>query len=409
MRGFLSFLTLNKRWLFAGGVISLGSSFGQTFFISIFAGEIMAEFNLSDGQWGWYYSLGTTASAIVMLYGGILSDRFRARTLASVVLLFLALSCLLMANLPGIWALPFVIFALRFTGQGMLSHIAVVAVARWFSAARGKALAISTLGFSAGEAFLPLTFVSLLTFTSWRSLWALAALGALFLIPIILWLLNKERTPRSIADGQTTTGMLRRHWSRKDALSHWLFWMVAPMMMAPGIFSTALFFQQVHLTASKGWDHAHFVALFPLYTVTTILSMFVYGWAIDRIGCKRLVAWFQIPMVLAYLVIGFGETIFAAAFGFFLMGLMHGGAATVFGAFWPEIYGTRHLGAVKSLATSLMVFGSALGPGITGLLIDYGIPFHNQMLGYAVVIFAACCLTHLAMRWVEQSETNAAV
>jgi len=395
------FLLLNKRWLFAGGLISLSSSYGQTFFISIFAGEIMGEFNLTDGQWGGYYSVGTTASAIVMLYGGVLSDRFRARTLASVVLILLALACLFMANLPGAWALPFAIFALRFTGQGMLSHIAVVAIARWFAKARGKALAISTLGFSMGEALLPMIFVALLAFVEWRSLWIIAAVASIATIPVLLSMLQKERTPQSIADHESTAGMFGRHWNRKETLSHWLFWMIIPTMTAPGIFSTALFFQQVHLSESKGWEHAHFVALFPFYTITTVAAMFAYGLAIDRFGCRRLIAWFQVPMALAYIVFGIGDSLASAVLGFFLMGLMQGGGATLFGAFWPEFYGTRNLGSVKSLATSLMVFGSALGPGITGALIDFGIPFHEQMVGFAIYILCACLVTHVAMRWAS--------
>ncbi len=397
----LDFISLNKRWLFAGGLISLGSSFGQTFFISLYAGVIMAEFGLSDGEWGGIYSIGTTASALVMLYGGILSDRFRARTLASAVLALLACACLFMSAIPGAWALPFAIFALRFTGQGMLSHIAVVAIARWFARARGKALAISTLGFSLGEALLPIIFVSLLTIAPWRSLWMVAAVSSLLMIPVLQVLLKKERTPQSISKAQNMVGMLGKHWTRHDALSHWLFWMIVPTMMAPGIFSTALMFQQVHLSASKGWEHAHFVALLPFYTVTTVGAMFAYGWAIDRFGCRRLIAWFQVPMALAYVIFGLGDSLAAAAVGFFLMGLMQGGAATLFGAFWPEFYGTANLGSVKSLATSLMVFGSALGPGVTGALIDLGIPFHNQMVGYSIYILSACLLTHLAMRWAK--------
>ncbi|MBZ0128434.1 MAG: MFS transporter [Rhodobacteraceae bacterium] len=402
------FLFLNKRWLLAGGLISLSSSYGQTFFISIFAGEIMAEFGLSDGQWGGYYSAGTTASAIVMLWGGILSDRFRAGTLAAIVLVGLAIACLFMANLPGAWALPLAIFALRFTGQGMLSHIAVVAIARWFQAARGKALAISTLGFSVGEAFLPMLFVFLLAFAEWRSLWLIAALASVLMIPVLLILLQRERTPQSIAEQDSSAGMNGIHWTRHQALSHWLFWMILPTMSAPGIFSTALFFQQVHLSTGKGWEHAHFVALFPLFTVTTIASMFAYGWAIDRFGCAKLIAWFQVPMALAYVVFGLGDTIAAAMLGFVLMGLMQGGGATLFGAFWPEFYGTRNLGAVKSLATSLMVLGSALGPGLTGALIDLGYPFADQMVFFAVYILAACTLTHLAMRRAAPLLPNAA-
>jgi len=46
----------------------------------------------------------------------------------------------------------------------------------------------------------------------------------------------------------------------------------------------------------------------------------------------------------------------------------------------------------------LMVFGSAIGPGITGALIDLGIPFHQQMVYFGVYILCACGLTHIAMR-----------
>jgi len=70
----------------------------------------------------------------------------------------------------------------------------------------------------------------------------------------------------------------------------------------------------------------------------------------------------------------------------------------LFGAIWPELYGTRHLGAIKALAAALMVFGSAIGPGMTGALIDLGIPFQDQMVGFAAYILVVCFLTWLAMR-----------
>ncbi len=395
---FAEFLAQNKRWLFAGGLIALGSSFGQTFFISVFAGEIMAGFHLTDGQWGAIYSLGTTASAIVMLFAGTLSDRLRARTLASAVLLLMAGACLLMANVSAVWALPVAVFALRFTGQGMLSHISVVAIARWYSATRGKALAVANLGLSLGEALLPFGFVAMLAYVSWQTLWLVAAVGALALIPPLRILLKRERTPQSIVAEQNVTGMNGHHWSRRDVLSHWLFWALIPAITAPGIFSTALFFQQVHLSQSKGWEHTHFVALFPVYTTTLMIGLFAYGWAIDRIGCLRLFAMFQVPMALAYLAMGLGGSLVWAAVGFFLLGLMQGGGSTLFGAIWPELYGTRHLGAIKALAAALMVFGSAIGPGMTGALIDLGIPFQDQMVGFAAYILVVCFLTWLAMR-----------
>ncbi|MEZ5720871.1 MAG: MFS transporter, partial [Paracoccaceae bacterium] len=131
---FASFLRDNAAWLAAGFLLTFSSSYGQTFFISLFAGELRATFGLSNGQWGGLYTLATTASAIVMVWAGTLTDRYRVRALGQWVLIGLALACVAMAAVPSIFALGLVIFALRFTGQGMTSHIAVVAMARWFSA-----------------------------------------------------------------------------------------------------------------------------------------------------------------------------------------------------------------------------------------------------------------------------------
>ncbi|MCP3970049.1 MAG: MFS transporter, partial [Rhodobacteraceae bacterium] len=126
----LQFVRSNAPFLAAGVLLTFCSSFGQTYLISVFAGEIRAEFGLSHGDWGGIYATGTFASAVVMVWAGVLTDHFRVRLLGAVILVLLALACLAMALAPGAWALPFVIFALRFAGQGMTTHIAMVAMAR---------------------------------------------------------------------------------------------------------------------------------------------------------------------------------------------------------------------------------------------------------------------------------------
>ena len=124
----IRFILQNSRWLTAGALLTLISSFGQTYFISIFAGEIRAAFNLSHGDWGAIYGFGTFASAIVMVWSGGLTDVMRVRHLGPIVLAALAASCLFIAFNPWVALLPVVIFCLRFTGQGMSTHIAAVAM-----------------------------------------------------------------------------------------------------------------------------------------------------------------------------------------------------------------------------------------------------------------------------------------
>lgn len=396
---FLRFIHENRLFLLAGFLLSFTSSYGQTYFISLFAGEIRAEFGLSHGAWGGIYTVGTTASALAMVWIGGLTDHFRVRNLAALVMLFLAAACLLMASVQSAWFLIVVIFALRISGQGMMSHLSIVAMARWFVATRGKALSISSMGFSVAQALLPLIFVAAMVIWPWRALWVAAAVVVVLTIPVILWLLAKERTPQSLATSSQTLGMGGIHWTRKAVLRHWLFWLLAPALLGPPAWNTALFFQQVHLTEVKGWALTDFVALFPLLTVVMIGSTFFFGWAIDRFGTGRIMPFYMVPYALAFVVLARAETIPAAAVGMVLVGIGSGMQSTLPGAFWAEYFGTRYLGSIKAVSSAIIVFGSAIGPGITGYLIDFGYPFPDQMIGIAIYfVFAGIFATWGVLR-----------
>lgn len=58
----LQFLIENRRWLGAGFLLIYASAFGQTWFISLFAGEIKAAHGLTDGAWGSLYTVATLGS-----------------------------------------------------------------------------------------------------------------------------------------------------------------------------------------------------------------------------------------------------------------------------------------------------------------------------------------------------------
>lgn len=389
MSAYLQFLRENVRWLAAGALLSFLSSFGQTFFIAIFAGEIRNAFGLSHGDWGGIYTLGTGVSAAIVLFAGGLTDRFRVRVLGTGVVIFLGLSCLAMAFNPSALLLPVVILALRFFGQGMSSHVAIVAMARWFVATRGRALAIATLGFSLGDAALPIVFVWLKTFFDWHQLWIGAALICFSAVPVLVWLLSEERTPQSAAEANSSTGMDGRHWTRAEALRGPLFWSLAPALMFLPAFGTAFWFHQVHFAEVKGWDHLSLVAVFPLGTLTFVMSTFLFGWAIDRFGSARLLPLYLLPFAMGFIFHWYAPTVAWSAAGVILMGLGSGGQATLPAACWAEFYGTRHLGAIKSAVAAIMVLGSAIGPGLSGVLIDMGLDFPTQLLIYAGAFVAA--------------------
>jgi MFS family permease len=397
----LRFLRANAPFLGAGVLISFTSSYGQTFFIALFASQILSAFEITDGQWGLLYTLSTTASAVAMIWAGVLTDRFRVRHLALWVCGCLALACLSMAVVQHIALLAVTIFALRFFGQGMMSQLALVAMARWFQATRGKALSISAMGFALGQAVLPVAFVAALALVDWRLLWVVAGGLVALAAPVIYRLLRAERTPQSVAETTSATGMEGRHWTRGDVLRHWLFWLMIPLLMGPPAWGTALFFHQVHLTEIKGWALVDYVALMPALTLAAVVTTLASGLLIDRFGSPRLIQVYLLPYALAFLILWQAQSLFGAALGLVLFGIGAGAQATIPAAFWAEFYGTRHLGAIKAMAAAVMVFGTAIGPGLTGVLIDFGVDFPSQMLALALYFLAAAALTAIGIQRVR--------
>ncbi len=391
------YLARNANWLSAGILLTFVSSFGQTFFISVFAGQIRAEFGLSHGAWGGLYSLGTTVSALVMIWAGGLTDIFRVRVLGPAVLVGLAVAALAMALNVWLILLPAVIFLLRLFGQGMSTHIAMVAMARWFTTTRGKALSVASLGYAIGEALLPLIFVAAMAYLDWRWLWGLAVGITVLGIPVLIRLLRRERTPQSLSSEASAAGMQDRHWSRRDALLHPLFWFMAPAILGPSAFITAFFFHQVHLAEIKGWAHIQLVALFPVFTGVSILSMFAAGWALDKWGTARMMPFYQFPMAIGFAVLSLSTSIGGALIGLIFLALTVGANNTLPSAFWAEFYGTRHIGAIKAMAAAVLVLGSAIGPGLTGALIDLGVPLGTQFMWIAGFFVCVCALVKIGI------------
>lgn len=393
----LQFYKQNFQWLFAGALLTFSSSFGQTYFISIFAGDIRAEFGLTHGGWGTVYMVGTLCSAFAMVFAGALMDNFRARALGAIMLVCISVTAVLMSVNTSLIGLVGIIFLLRFFGQGMLAHVPKVAMSRWFQATRGRALSVTNMGFLIGEATLPLAFVMISSLMGWRNAWLIIAVLALMFIPIVLRLLKTERTPKSEAEETKSVGMMGKHWTRMDAIKHPLFWLVLPTWLAIPAFATAFFFHQVHFTEVKGWELIDFVALFPIYAGISLFILIMSGFIIDRFKSDFLVPLLTLPFAASFFIFSFADTLFLAAVAFVFFALMIGFSSTVSSTFWAEFYGTEHLGSIKSFAASIMVFASAIGPWLTGYFIDQGVTLDQQLPIIAIYLLLCSFLSAIGI------------
>lgn len=394
--GYTRFLLANRQFLAFGFLLPFASAFGQTFFIGIFGAELRADFGLTSGDFGLLYSLATLANAGLFVFLGRFIDRVDLRLYTTATCLAYVGACLFMALAPAVPVLLFVAFLLlRLTGQGLMSHIGVTAMGRYFEVGRGTAVSVSSLGFPAAEALFPPLGVALLAAFGWRQTWlAIGMALALVLVPLVLWLLrgHGERERRRQAASAGPGGAGDGSWLLSEVVRDPAFHRILPSVLLTPFTVTGLFFHQAAVAADKGWTLAWFASAFVIYALASTIGTLAAGPLIDRFGAARLLPFFLLPIAAALALLALSDAGWIA-FGFMAgAGVTAGAGLTLLGALWAEMYGVLHLGSIRSLVWGLVVFASALAPALFGYLMDAGVRVEAIAAGCAAAALAAIAL-----------------
>ena len=391
---FVRFVFENKRWLIGAFLLMLASNAGQTVFIAQFSAEIRSEFGLTHGGFGTIYMIATLCSALMLIWVGKLADIYRPVTLGVASILVLALFSFLMANITAIWMLIVTIFGLRLFGQAMLPQVTITAIGRWFAQRRGKAVSMATMGYVLGEATLPIIAVIVIALIGWRQTWVVTTLVlCLIFIPMIWYLLRIDRTPQSKLDGDATTSESSgSDWTRAQVLRDWRFWIVMLGLLVSPFMMTGVLFHQVHLADVKGWDRTIIPASIPVLAVAGAIFSFLAGMLIDRLGSPKAIVGSLLLLALGLLVLGLVEQAYYMPIAAFILGAGGGIAGTIHGTIWPEMYGTKYLGAIRSIATAGSTFSTSLSPGLMGWLIDQNFSLNYQFFVASIYTFIVCII-----------------
>ncbi|MEM1403388.1 MAG: MFS transporter [Pseudomonadota bacterium] len=387
----LTFLRQNFRWIAGGFLLTYFSSFGQTFFISASIGEWRDAFNLSHGEIGRLYMLATLASALSLPFIGRLVDVFPVHRVIAVVAPTLAGATLLAAYAPSVIVLVFAIYLLRLFGQGMMTHIALTATGKWFDAQRGRAVSLVVLGHQGGEATLPILFASVSIAFGYQAGWISGAVALLTIGLPLTWLAYRQpRTPEtSFAAAEEASAMEARQWRRGEVLRDPIFWILLVGVLAPPFVGTTIFYHQDYFTELRGWPPQFYALSLSVAALTTVIFTLLSGALVDRFRSAALLPFFLLPLGAACWVLSVDGAPQLLYLVMFLLGVAYGLSSTLFGALWPELYGVQHLGAIRSVTVSAMVFATAAGPGITGTFIDRGVSVPAQMVWIGAYCFAA--------------------
>jgi len=397
----ISFLRNNARWLFGGFLLAFFSSFGQTFFISLSGGAIREEYGLSNGDWGLLYMVATLGSALTLPFLGRIVDHISVAKTILIITPALALAAFAMGLSQSVILLVAIIYCLRLFGQGMMTHTSMTAMGRWYSANRGRAVSIAVIGHQAGEAVLPIIFVYALIVMGWRETWFISA-AALMLValPLTYALMRVERNPQSIAAEAAEKSEVRS-WSQFEVLRDPLFYGLLVAVLAPSFIGTTLFFHQDYLIELRGWDKLEYSASFTVMAIMTVIFALIAGRLVDRFSAISLLPTFLLPLAAACFAMWYIEAIYGSYVFMALLGISYGFSSTLFGALWPEVYGTKNLGSIRSITIACMVFGTAMGPGLTGYLIDLGTSYPLQILVMGIYCLAASAIMLFVSRQIS--------
>lgn len=396
------FALANPRFLGFGFLLAFVSSAGQTYFIGVFGSAIQAEFALDAGSWGRTYMIGTLASALVINWTGTLIDRIDLRWFTALAMLGLAGACLTIGLVSSPLMLVVAVFLLRQFGQGLCSHAGITSMARYFHADRGKAIALAAIGFAFGEAMLPVAGLYGATALGWRTTFFLVALAVLLSIGLALWLLKGHAERHAEHLGALEQRATQDHggvdYTRRDMLLERRFYLMLPAMIAPSMIGTALFFFPAEIAAAKNWSSLWLTGNYWLYSLVSVATTVYSGILIDRFGARRVVPLFLLPLAAALVVINLSSHPYLVWPYMLLMGVSSGLYFTGLSALWAELYGPKHLGAIKSLTNAIMVFASALGPALVGSLLQWGMSLVVVMLILAAFCLGATALLAYALR-----------
>ena len=397
------FKSLSIKVILFGFIFTFFSSFGQSFFLGLFNSSIRDTLSITHGQFGSIYASATLISSLILVWFGKKIDDINILKFSYIVIILLAFSCFFFSKISSIYILFFAILFMRFSGQGMMSHTASTTISRFFTKSRGKALSTSWFGLSTSEFILPVLIIYLLTIYEWRHIWITISLIVILFLPIASFILvkNLNLESRETEQEKNKPSKKIKDWKRIEVLKDYRFYIISANMLAMPWIATGTFVYQSFILESKNWGPYVIAQSFMVYSLMSVVTLFISGFLIDKFTSRKILIYMNIPLLLATLVIIYYDDPFTAFIFLGLIGISNGFANVLGSSTWAEIYGVKHIGSIKALTTALMVFSTAFGTAFFGILIDNGFSIEE-----IAVISAVYISLSLIMLFIIRSKLN---
>ncbi|MCW8849114.1 MAG: MFS transporter [Melioribacteraceae bacterium] len=407
--------------IIAGGTIGvLLSAPGQTVGISVFTDFLIRDLGISRESLSFAYLVGTMLSSFLLTYAGKFYDKFGARITAMSAGFFLGISLVYMSFLTSITSfiktffdstinelLVFVLisigfFFVRFFGQGTLTMASKNMVMKWFEKRRGMASAIMGIAISFGFSYSPKLFDDMIVNFGWENTWLIIGVfvATVFVLFTFFTFRDNPEEFGLTPDGNLSAGKKNKSIKYKPNKDYTLsearvtfnFWIFNLTLSLQALYITALTFNIVDIFTKADLSREDAILIFLPVSVIAVIFQLVGGYLADFIRLKYLL----MVQLSGMLISMFALIFLSGGLPLYLIILGLGIASGLFGVIsvvcWPRFYGTKYLGEISGFSMGWVVAGSALGPYMFSLLLEFSGDYSS-----AGIVMSLICVTLLIL------------
>lgn len=221
------------------------------------------------------------------------------------------------------------------------------------------------------------------------TMWITAAVFAVAAAPVFLLLKERPRTgPAAVAHGRTALQRLAHTWRESARFRDFRRLLVCGCSYQAGI-AVVIALAAVYAEQAMGFTQAQTMSLVFLVNIASAAGAFLFGYAQDRIGHKRALAWTLWGWVAMVALASLGRSVelfwLAATLAGLCMGSSQSCGRAMVGAMSPP----ERLGEFYGLWTFAVRLAAIVGPVTYGLVTWITLGNHRLAIGVTGIFFLA--------------------
>jgi MFS family permease len=371
--------------VFIGAMIVFFSGPGQTYSISLFIDYYVDELGWSRSLVSAIYSFATLIAGLSLPLIGKRIDKHGHRKMTFLISIALAIATLWMSFVMFPWMLFVGFYLMRLFGQGSMTLSASTLIPQWFVKKRGIALSYMAVGGVLGSTLIPIINANLIDYIgavwTWR-FWGMMLVLIMSTTALFFLHDNPHQKGISIDDELnqksniqlklTSIISLRNiEFTLKQALKTKAFWFMLFSAAVPAMINTGFTFHMVSIMSQKMYGIAFAALVLSVTAIAQFPFTFIAGWLLDRLPVHLIRAFNFLVLLGAMILLLWAQTPTALILYAIVHGIFVAFDSVSNGVLWPNYFGLKHLGSIRSIAMMAMVIGSSLGPLPFGVAYDY--------------------------------------